>query len=224
MKKLSLALALAVAGFASAQIDFSSTRFGFTAGATYAQISNAHNPSGALFSGYGGVLALIPIDANDQFYLQPGIEYLGAGESGKDKEAKGKPGYDAVYANNYISVPLYFKAYFSEAESEFFAVAGPKFNILVSQEVRNIRPDRPYYGIEELPEYPGVNGKANSLNIAAGIGLGFSYMRQLELTARYDLGLSNTYKGLMNEPGTDSNINKRKSEHVISVGLSYILQ
>jgi len=145
-------------------------------------------------------------------------------ESGKDKEAKGKPGYDAVYANNYISVPLYFKAYFSEAESEFFAVAGPKFNILVSQEVKNIRPDRPYYGIEELPEYPGVNGKANSLNIAAGIGLGFSYMRQLELTARYDLGLSNTYKGLMNEPGTDSNINKRKSEHVISVGLNYILQ
>ena len=224
MKKIILSSALLSAVLISAQIDFSSTRYGVTVGATYSRISHAHNPSGARFSGFGGVLALIPIDSNDQFYLQPQVEYLGAGESGKDKEAKGKDGYDAVYANNYISVPIYFKGYFSEAESEFFALAGPKFNFLINQKVKDAPANKPYYGIDELPAYPGVNGKANSFNFGVGLGLGYSYKRQLELTARYDLGLSNTYKGLMNEPGTDANIAKKKSEQVFSVGLSYIFQ
>lgn len=222
MKKAALAIALSASLSLSAQIDLSSTRFGLTAGGTYSRISNAHNPSGARFSGYGGVLALIPIGVNDQFYLQPGVEYLGAGESGKDKEAKGKPGYDAMYANNYLSVPVYFKAYFSEAESEFFAVVGPKFNFLIGQTAEDIPPAKPYYAIEELPEFPGVHGKASSFNLAVGLGVGFSYRRQLEITGRYDVGLSNTYKGLMNEPSTDPSVSKKKSEQVLSVGLSYI--
>jgi hypothetical protein len=50
------------------------------------------------------------------FYLQPGVEYLGAGENG-DNGTK--------YGGNYLSVPIYFKAYFSEAESEFFGQLGP---------------------------------------------------------------------------------------------------
>ena len=103
---------LCAATLFSAQIDLRNTRFGITGGGTYSLVSNAHNPSGPIYSGFGGVLALIPVDNNDQFYIQPGIEYLGAGETGKDKDAKGAVGYDAVYANNYISVPLYLKAIF----------------------------------------------------------------------------------------------------------------
>ncbi|WP_304344086.1 porin family protein [Chryseobacterium koreense] len=203
-----------------AQIDVRNTRFGLTAGATYSRISNAHNPSGPRYSFYAGALAQIPIGQNDQFYLQPEVEFLGAGETGKDKNAQSSKGYDAVYANNYISVPIYFKAYLSEAESEFFAIAGPKFNILIDQKVTD--PSKPYYAVDQLPEYPGVNGKAASLNFALSVGLGYSLKRQLELTARYDIGLSNTYKGLMSEPGSDPNIAKGKSEQVLSVGLSYI--
>ena len=117
MKRFIVTSALLSAVFVSAQIDFSSTRYGITAGGTYSRVSNAHNPSGPRFSGFGGFLALIPVDNNDQFYIQPQVEYLGAGETGKDKDAKGTPGYNAVYANNYISVPIYFKGFFSEAES-----------------------------------------------------------------------------------------------------------
>lgn len=224
MKKLLISSSLCAATFLSAQVDFSSTRYGITGGGTYSRVSNAHNPSGARFSGYGGFLALIPVDNNDQFYIQPEVEYLGAGESGKDKDAKGASGYDAVYANNYISVPIYFKGYFSEAESEFFAMAGPKFNFLISQKVENMPANKPYYAAEQLEAYPEVNGKANSFNFAVGLGIGFSYKRQLEIAARYDLGLSNTYKGLMKENGSDPNIEKKKSEQVFSVGLSYIFQ
>jgi hypothetical protein len=62
------------------------------------------------------------------FYLQPEIEYLGAGENGQNS---------AVYAGNYISVPIYFKAYFSEAESEFFGQLGPRFGFLMNQSIKN---------------------------------------------------------------------------------------
>ncbi len=220
MKKLVTCAALCAAAFVSAQIDLSSTRFGITAGGTYSRVSHAHNPSGPLYGAYGGFLALIPVGSNDQFYLQPEVEYLGAGESGKDKDAKNMAGYDAVYANNYISVPIYFKGYFSEAESEFFALAGPKFNFLLSQKIT----DAPLEYTEEGDPVTGVNGKAASFNFAVGFGVGFSYKRQFEITGRYDLGLSNTYKGLMNEAGTDPNIAKRKSEQVFSLGLSYIFQ
>ncbi|ACU08349.1 hypothetical protein FIC_01907 [Flavobacteriaceae bacterium 3519-10] len=220
MKKLLTSSALCAAALLAAQIDLSSTRFGITGGATMSRVTNAHNPSGPIYSGFGGFLALIPVDSNDQFYLQLGVEYLGAGESGKDKEAKEFEGYDAVYANNYISIPVYFKGYFSESESEFFAMAGPKFNFLMSQNIKNA----PLRYTEEGDPETGVQGKASSFNFAVGLGLGFSYKRQLEITGRYDLGLSNTYKGLMSEDGSDPNIAKKKSEQVFSLGLSYIFQ
>ena len=228
MKKLLISSSLCAATFLSAQIDFNSTRYGLTGGATYSRVSHAHNPSGPRFSGYGGVLALIPIDGNDQFYLQPGIEYLSAGESGKDKEKKNFPGYNAVYANNYISVPVFFKGYFSEAESEFFAMAGPKFNFLINQKISGDAPQ--LYTVEgaDFVDKDGsiynVNGKASSFNLALGVGLGFSYKRQLEITGRYDFGISDTYKGLKRELGADPNSQKRKGEQVISLGLSYIFQ
>ena len=208
--KLFVVSALCAATLFSAQIDLRNTRFGITGGGTYSRVSNAHNPSGPIYSGFGGVLALIPVDNNDQFYIQPGIEYLGAGETGKD--------YDAVYANNYISVPFYFKGYFSEAESEFFALAGPKFNFLINQNIKNA-PAR--YTAEGVGD---INGKAASLNFAVGVGIGFSYKRMFEVTTRYDIGLSNTYKGLMKEQTGDPNVSKKKSEQVLSVGLSYIFQ
>ncbi len=218
--KLLAVSALCAATFFSAQIDLRNTRFGITGGGTYSRVSNAHNPSGPIFSGFGGVLALIPVDNNDQFYLQPGIEYLGAGETGKDKDAKGTAGYDAVYANNYISVPVYFKGYFSEAESEFFGIVGPKFNFLVNQNIKNA----PLRYTEEGDPVTGINGKAASFNFAVGLGIGFSYKRMLEVTGRYDIGLTNTYEGLKNEQTGDPNIGKKKSEQVLSVGLSYIFQ
>ena len=139
------------------QVDFSSTRFGLIAGPTYSRIQNAHNPSSSRISFYGGALAIIPIGGDDMFYLQPQVEYLSAGEKG-DAET--------VYANNYLSVPVYFKAYFSEAESEFFGQLGPRFGFLLSQKVEN--PSRSIYNVEEF-------GKAAAFDLAISAGLGFSY-------------------------------------------------
>lgn len=222
MKKLFLGAALAAATTLSAQVDLSQTRFGVTVGGNYSRVKNAHNPSGPRYAFQFGGLALIPIDSNDQFYIQPEVTYYGAGETGKDKSAKGQDGYNAVYANNYISVPVYFKGYFSEAESEFFGLLGPRFNFLVNQKVTD--PSRLAYTVDGDPLYPGVNGKAAGFNFAIGAGVGYSYKRQLELALKYDLGLSNTYPKMVESWTKDPNTEKKKSEQVVSLTLSYIFE
>jgi hypothetical protein len=220
MKKLFLTTALLLSSMAFSQIDFGSTRFGATAGLNYSAVRNAHNPSGPRYTFHAGVLALIPVDKNNMFFLQPGLEYYGAGETGKDSAAKGTVGYDAVYAEDYISVPLFFKVYFSEGESEFFGLIGPRLNFLVNQKVTD--PSKPYYAVEQLAAYPGVNGKANSFNYALGLGVGYSYKRKMEVSLKFDWGFGNTYPNLMKEPGADPNIQKDKTTQVLSAGVSYI--
>lgn len=223
MKKILLSSALILSVLSFAQLQLKNTRFGLTAGANYSRVANAHNPSGARYTFQGGALALIPMGKTNQFFIQPELLYYGAGESGKDKDAKGKDGYDAVYANNYLSVPLYFKGYFSESESEFFGLIGPRFNFLVNQNVKNPPTARPYYNPDvNDPKQPvGVNGKAKSLNWGLGLGVGYSYKRQVELVLRYDLGFSDTYPGLVNEIGGNDS---KKSEQVIALTLNYIFK
>ena len=222
MKKILLASAVVFSTLSFAQIDFSNTRFGITAGGNYSGVKNAHNPSGKRFTVQAGVLALIPVGNENQFFLQPEVVYFGAGETGKNKDSKGTDGYNAVYANNYLSVPINFKGYFSEDESEFFGLVGPRFNFLLSQKVKNAPVSRPYYDPDVVdPALSNVNGKASSFNFGVGIGVGYSYKRQLELTAKYDFGISDTYPGLKNEP---KGSNKSKSEQVLSLTLSYIFE
>jgi hypothetical protein len=222
MKKFLLASALTISTMSFAQIDFSNTRFGIIAGGNYSGVKNAHNPSGKRLTMQAGVLALIPIGSENQFFLQPEVVYFGAGETGKNKDSKGTDGYDAVYANNYLSVPINFKAYFSEAESEFFGLIGPRFNFLLSQKVKNAPLSRPYYNPDYVvADNPELTGKASSFNFGVGIGAGYSYKRQLEIAAKYDFGLSNTYPGLNHEPKGTS---KSKSEQVISLTLNYIFK
>lgn len=219
MKKILLTSAVLMMGILSAQIDFRSTRFGITAGPNFSRVSNAHNPSGPRFGFYGGVVALIPFDSNDQFFFQPEILYVAAGESGKDPDAKNRPGYNAKYNADYLSIPINVKAYFSDAESEFFGFAGPRFDFLISQKVTD--PSRPSYQTDTF-------GKAGAFNFNLGLGFGYSYRRQLELSLKYDIGLSNAYPNLKNSPielsTNDPAVKRSKSQQALSVGLTYIFE
>lgn len=220
MKKIFITSALIAASAVSAQIDFSSTRFGITGGYNYSRVRNAHNPSGPRHTFQAGVLALIPVDNNDQFYLQPEITYYGAGETGKDKDAKNRPGYDALYAINYISVPVFAKVYFSESESEFFGMIGPRFNFMINEKTEKYPENKPYYSKDT--EF----GDAAKFHLALAAGLGFSYKRQLEVALHYDFGISNTYPHLKNSP--DANVDNaaklHKAQHIAGVTLNYIFQ
>jgi len=219
MKKILFASLIFSSLLSQAQIDFRSTEFGAVVGGTYSRVRNAHNPSGARISVLGGFVAQVPIGAGEQYYLQAEALYFGAGEGGDKKYEDAKGWEHAVYANNYLSVPVNFKAYFSEAESEFFGLIGPRFNFLIDQKVKN--PAKESYKTENY-------GKANSFNLGLGAGVGFSYKRQLELALKYDIGLSNAYPDLKNsseEIATlDANVAKKKSEQVISLGLTYFFK
>jgi len=219
MKKILFASLVLSSLLSHAQIDFSSTEFGVVAGGTYSRVRNAHNPSGPRISVLGGFTAQVPMGAGDQYYIQAEALYFGAGEGGDRKYEDVKGWEHAVYANNYISIPLNFKAYFSEAESEFYGLIGPRFNFLVDQKVTN--PARESYKADGY-------GKANSFNLGLGAGVGFSYRRQLELALKYDIGLSNAYPDLKNSPEEiatqDANVAKKKSEQVISLGLTYFFK
>ncbi len=85
-------------------------------------------------------------------------------------------------------------------------------------------PSRPVYTEEGDSAHAGFNGKANSFNLGIGAGIGFSYKRQLELALKYDLGLSNTYPDLTEDWTKDPNTLKKKSEQVISLGLTYFFK
>lgn len=222
MKRLFLGITFLSTVLLTAQIDFRNTRFGIIGGYNFSKVQNAHNPSGPRHTLQGGITALIPVDQYDQFYIQPELVYYGAGETGKDKKAKGRKGYDAIYGNDYISLPIYFKGYFSEAESEFFGLAGIRFSYLLKQKIQN--PSKEVYTIEGEQYSYGVsaNGKANSFDFGIGAGVGYSYRRKLEIGLRYDVGLSNTYPGLMTESGNDPSIQKKKSQQVASLLINYI--
>lgn len=224
MKKFAVIASLLMAGSAFAQINFKQTRFGLTAGANYSRVRNAHNPSGARWTGQFGALALTPIGSGDQFYIQSELAYYGAGETGKDPDAKGKSGYDAVYGNNYISVPILFKAYLSESENEFFGAIGPRFSFLVNQNVKNVPIGRPYYAVNGDPAYPGVTGKAAGFWMALDAKVGYSYQRKYEIYIGADLGLTDVYPSLKKEPGSDPDIAANKNQHVFSIGLNYIFK
>lgn len=219
MKKILFASLVLSSFLLQAQIDLRSTEFGVVAGGTYSRVRNAHNPSGARISVLAGFVAQVPIGLGEQYYLQAEALYLGAGEGGDRKYEDAKGLDHAVYANNYLSVPVNFKAYFSEAESEFFGLIGPRFNFLIDQKVTN--PARESYKAEGY-------GKANSFNLGLGVGVGFSYKRQLEIALKYDIGLSNAYPDLKNSPEelatNDANVAKKKSEQIISLGLTYFFK
>lgn len=205
LKRVLLGSILLCSASAFSQVDISSTKFGLIAGPTYSRVQNAHNPSAARVSVYGGAFALIPIGSDDMFYIQPQVEYLGAGEKGSSV---------TLYANNYISVPVYFKAYFSEAESEFFGQLGPRFGFLINQKVTN--PSKAIYTVDQY-------GKAAGFDLAISAGLGFSYKRKWEFTARFDYGLSNNLPDLVGkEANIDPASSLKKRQHVLSTGISYI--
>lgn len=204
MKKITILLFALLSTLSFAQIDFSSTRFGLIAGPTYSSVQNVHNPSSSRLSVYGGAFALIPIGGDDMFYLQPQVEYLSAGEKGNGS---------TLYASNYLSVPIYFKAYLSEAESEFFGQLGPRFGFLISQDIKN--PSKAIYTVEQY-------GKGAALDLAISGAFGFSYKRKWEILARVDYGLTNNFPDLVGKEPQDPATNFTKRQIVLMAGISYI--
>lgn len=212
-KKLSLILIGLLCSGVSAQLR--DTRFGLIGGLTQSRVQNAHNPSGTRTGFYGGVTALTPINQSPSFFIQTQLEYLQGGEEGNEGKNK--------YHNNYISLPIYFKAYFSEAESEFFGLIGPRFAYLLNQKVEeNPMIIRPVFGQKIPINYPEYYGKANSIDIAISAGIGYSYERKYEAVLRADWGITSAFHQYNRAVTGDPLSDNTKRQIILTAGFNYV--
>ena len=161
-------------------IAFSQVRYGIKGSLTYTNISNVHWESQSRKAFAIGGFAQIPLTSDELFYFQPELVYSLQGE--KDKgQSHGQAEYVNVdYYQSYINIPLMFRAYFSEAESEFFAELGPELGFLVYQKNKDL----------DIKNY----SKPSTFNLSGGIGAGFSLLRKYEISARYNYGMIDAYK------------------------------
>ncbi|MDR2123042.1 MAG: PorT family protein [Flavobacteriaceae bacterium] len=163
----------------------SQIRFGIRGTVHASNVSNIHKESGSRIAGSLGALAQIPIGYSNQFFLQPEISYSLQGENDKGESYGVRR--DAQYFQNYINIPVYFRAYFSEADNEFFGEIGPQIGFLV------FRKDKE----EDTSIHEGGYAfldKPQSIDISIGIGIGYSFLRRYEVFVRYNYGLTDVYK------------------------------
>ncbi len=154
---------------------YSQVRFGVRGTVQRTNVSEIHGESVGRTAGSLGVLAQIPLGYDNQFFIQPEIVYSLQGE--KDDNHWAQP---AKYYQNYINIPVYFRAYFSEADSEFFGELGPQIGFLVSQKDKDI--EKKYYG-----------SNPKNFDVSIGAGIGYSINRKFEFGIRYNYGLIDIY-------------------------------
>lgn len=174
-------------------ITYSQVRLGIKGSVHRSNISEIHKESEGRISGSFGAFCQIPLDNNNQFFFQPEVIYSLEGE--KDKHTS----HVIKYFQNYLNIPLMLRAYFSEADSEFFGEIGPQIGFLVSQKNKDL--DILYY-----------NDKPKNINLSIGFGIGYSILRNFEFSIRYNYGLIDVYKDYP----------KQERTSVLGASLAYI--
>lgn len=174
------------------------TRYGIKAGVNITNLTKVNGISKSRTGFQAGGLVLFLLDNNDQFYLQPELIYSMQGEY-----LVGKDGDNEEYKNflNYINIPIMLKAYLSEAESEFFAEAGPFIGFKIGENIERL-------------DNPGGGQKFNTFDFGIGAGFGYSFSREFEIGARYSYGLSDAVKNDWENTGNHTS--------VLNFGVSYI--
>lgn len=174
-------------------ITYSQVRWGIKGSVHRSNISEIHKESEGRIAGSLGGFAQIPIARDNQFFLHPEVTYSLQGE----KDTRDNLG--AKYFQNYINVSMMLRAYFSEADSEFFGELGPQVGFLVYQKNKDM----------DIQEY---GDKPKSMDISIGAGIGYSILRRYEFSVRYNYGLVDVYK----------NYPKQERTSILSTTFAYI--
>lgn len=199
MKKLLFSgLFLLVTSMSFAQL-FSGTRFGASAGLNFSNLRNIHGDSNSRLGFHAGGLALIPVSNSEEFFIQTELAYSQKGE--KNDTNLGSE----LYQLDYLDVPVLFKPYFSDNESEFYALVGPKFSFLLNDKVKD--PTTAGAG------YHDDKYKSFDLGIVAGIG--FSFQRRYEIDLRYEYGMTDVVEN-------DASNEEQNNTSNLHLSLSYI--
>ncbi|MXV37432.1 outer membrane beta-barrel protein [Flavobacteriaceae bacterium Ap0902] len=191
MKKLINVIFCLIAVYGTAQVTY-----GLKAGVNVSKIDEVHTGSEKRVGAYFGGFATIPINnEGNQFYIQPEVLYSMMGE--KEEFTDGRTTDVNI---DYLSIPVLFKAYFSEQDTEFFGEIGPQLGFLISK---------------DLPETDAVYDY-KSTDFGAVVGIGFSYLRNWEANARFYYGFTDIIEWENTKGKDPHNINSN-----VSLGIAY---
>lgn len=161
--------------------------FGLKGGLNVSSISNAEDTKAKVGFG-GGLFMNAPIAP--AFSIQPELLYNMKGVKGD--------GVDITLDLDYISVPVMFQY---NATPQFYLEAGPEFSFLVNAKGKS-------QGISV-----DVKDNINSFDAGIGLGLGYYFVPNFGLSARYVAGLTEVLK--------DNPDSKTSANNVFTVGLAY---
>lgn len=139
----------------------SNVKFGIKAGLNYANFANSEIQTDAITSYHAGLL--VEIGLFDNLAIQPELLYstVGASYDNVSNEIKNELGY--------ISIPIMAKFNLSET---LFIEAGPQGSFLLSKKDE-----------VNFDDY-------NDLDLAANVGIGLDLTKNIFVSARYSLGLT----------------------------------
>ena len=110
--------------------------------------------------------------------------------------------------NDYINIPVYAKAYLAEGFNVF---AGPQFGFKVSEKV-----EASLIGVSYSEDLDMIE----PFDFSIGIGFGYQFKQGLQLSANYNLGLTNTIKALssFNDIEFFDDVNSKNNVIQLNVG------
>ncbi len=181
--------------FALSILAEAQVRFGAKLGGNYTNLRLIHRESDPRIAGQIGALALIPIDNNDMFFVQPELVYSMQGEYWRTGDVKTN-----VFLN-YINLPVMAKLYISNLEDEFFIEAGPQFGFKIGDNVERLE---------------AKDQKFKSFDLSVGLGFGYSINRDFELNLRYNYGLLDSVEDDAEDNGNNTS--------QLSFALAYIFR
>ncbi|MDO5656173.1 MAG: porin family protein [Flavobacteriaceae bacterium] len=146
--------------------SFGQISYGAKVGVNMSKIKDVHGDSNQGFGFMAGGFVSIPLqDYSQEFFIQPELLFSQLGE---------KDGSESVKLN-YIQIPVLFKAYFSEQDTEFFGEIGPQLGFMLGQ---------------NLPKNYRYNHEFNTFDYGVTAGVGFSYLRTWEINMRFYYGFA----------------------------------
>lgn len=176
-------------------------RFGVRGSASITNITKAHSVSKSRTGYQIGAFSIIPLDNKDQFFFQPEVHYSAQGEFNVH-ETRTSGNRDIKTFTSFVNIPLFVRSYFSSAEDEFFVEGGPYIGFKVGENIERIVDTEPF------------DEEYSTFDFGAGLGIGYSFNRQFELSLRYNYGFIDQVE----RDASDAN----NHNSVLNFGVSYI--
>lgn len=208
MKKNILLFAmLLVFSFSNAQ----KINFGIKAGLNTSMLTGTEGIMTSIFGIHGG--AFVEFKVSDRIRIQP--EALFSSQGAKSVNTT-NPVYGTEIKINsnikldYLIVPIMAKYYVA---NDFFLEAGPQVGVLMTAK-KTGDSNTTVAGVSTLDSFnDNVKDTVKSIDYAANVGLGYDFLKNAFIEARYSIGLSNI--------STVSNTDVKNGVFQLSVGYKF---